>query len=127
MSQLRLADEELFLQLLDLTRTGIAPLPGQSPTPLEAVFDQAMDSSDVAAYLAFLPVGVARQTPASSSVQMPTPKAAPPKGKGKSASKSKPVSVSAPPGVTSRSPDGKNVCFAYNTSQGCSQRVNAAG
>eukprot|EP00971_Amphidinium_carterae_P208906 4144550-Amphidinium_carterae.1 len=54
MGQLQLADAELFVQLLELTGGSIAPMPGQTPTPMEQAFEKAMDSTDVNFYLTFL-------------------------------------------------------------------------
>eukprot|EP00971_Amphidinium_carterae_P083118 1644616-Amphidinium_carterae.3 len=127
MAQLELADEELFVQLLELTGGSIAPLPGQTPTPLEKVFDTAMDASDVSFYLTFLATAPQRLSTASSpaaSSNQPPPPAASPKSKGKGKSKSKPSPASAPQGVSPRAPDGRNVCFGFNSRAGCSHRVN---
>ena len=139
--QIRLADEKFFDVLADLTRKGIKRSTPEG-SPLDTVFDQALNDMRFTMLLLPLPAAPGRQrsrTPRrvrknqpGSSNQDPVGKggkAKKGKGKGKGKGKNKdykaPVPVELLPEGVSKTVDDEPICFSYNCKRGC--RDAAAG
>jgi hypothetical protein len=121
--QMERADKALFVKLAELTRDGITP-DALGAKPLDKALLTAMLDHDVNANLIPLPKSSGsapsnkRPHPSDWESQAPAKKGKGGRGKGKSGKNAKGGSKGTrlPAGLqgTARTPDGANICFAYN-------------
>lgn len=130
-TQILKADRELFVLMADECRSTIVPKLGNA-RPLDTAIKTLMHHPDVA-YLT-LPLaasgGKAKgKGSKSDDGPYPTPKAkSGAKGrKGKDKGKGKGTKSEPPSGCVPRLADGRNVCFGFNSSRGCSNASVVAG
>jgi hypothetical protein len=136
------ADKELFSKLADECRSGIVPLPG-NVRPLDVAIKKWMHHPDVSYFI--LPFArpsggssssTARQTEVSTDAQISNRKrkrlereaAKGAKGKGKKGAKAAGkglIDRRMPENCVNKTKEGKNLCFAFNSPNGCS--YGAAG
>ena len=125
--QLRLADQKLFSELQDETRSGIQAL--SSGRPVDNLIKDVMHRAEVSSLLLPLPA------PSVASIAKSTATAPPPQptwkgnGKGKSKLKGKTGRMGAPrmpaelEGCKAYTQKGKPLCYDFNMSHGCSRPV----
>eukprot|EP00971_Amphidinium_carterae_P201090 3990483-Amphidinium_carterae.2 len=108
----------MFVRLAEETRSGIKP--SADGRPLDAAMLKLMDNPSITFHFLPVPMTHASSAFSASSVQPSHPDGLPfaagyskPKGKGKRAP------TAPPPGTIARMPDGKNLCFAYNSASSC--------
>ena len=131
MDQILRADRKMFVKMSEMCRANIVPVPG-SARPLDVAMEKYVDHNDVLYLLAPMPMSAAststsgsnRFAPYGDKPQQQQAKSQPGKkgkGKGKGKSKGKSgVKQSGPSGCSSKTTDGKNICFGFNRSDGCS-------
>lgn len=150
--QILRADKKIWLLMADETRVTITPMPG-TPRPLDVALEKFMHHPDVLNYMQPLFIGGngagqrgAAAAPrsgqqaadpnsktqikkalakAKAAQRVQSPYAAPAakgQAKGKGKGKGKPVG-SKPIGCVNLTPDGRFVCWAFNTAAGCTRPV----
>ena len=129
MTQILSADREIFIRMADACRATIIPTLG-ADRPLDVSMKSLIHDPDVAYLTLPLPVSKSKGK-GKGKVANDVPykkqeggggKNGKTKGKGK-----KGKGTSAPDGCVARLEDGRNICFAFNASRGCSHPNVTAG
>ena len=151
LDQIALADQELFIEMAELTRAGLRLTP-EGKLPLEGPLIAAMAEENVKSLLVQLPMAVGAPRPEKRGLEANRPgndhKRARPNqtedgfykkggnsngsqkgGAGKGKPQKKKGSVKMPYALIGMesSYKGKNICFAYNLPGGCTRKVNDMG
>ena len=124
LAQLLNADRELYILMADRTRASIVPRLA-NVRPLDAAMIALMHSPEVAYLTLPLPLSSGRKGKGKEAQTNDSPYKSKGKGKEKGKSKGKDKGKSSgkngpPSGCVPRLPDGRNVCFGYNSARGCS-------